>query len=93
MRHIIQVTSRKGPIDPMLAAIISEIHKTAEKPAKGFMTKNEWADKWGIHRSQASRYVQRALKTGMMVMQSYRVMLKGRITKVKHFGPPSRKAS
>ena len=93
MRNARILTSRKGRIDPMLAAILSEIHKTAEKPAKGFLTKNEWAAKWDIHRSQASRYIQQALKTGMMVPKSYRIMLKGRMTKMVHFGPPSRKAS
>jgi len=88
MKRTVQITSRKGRIDPMLAAIISEIHKTVETPAKGFLTKNEWGEKWRLNRSQAGRYIEKAVKSGMMLMHSYRILLRGRPTKMKHYGPP-----
>lgn len=77
-------------MDSIIKAVMADIHKTSQKPPKGYMTRDQWAAKWGFRCShQASLYIGRALKIGVLVEKSYRIVTKtGRMRIVKHYGPP-----
>ena len=81
--------------DPVLKAVMADIHLQAVKPDKGFLTREQWATKWGLAANhQASLYVDRAVKIGILVKKQFRVITKGRMRLLDHFGPPDkRKAS
>ena len=81
--------------DPILLAVMREIHKTAEKPAKGFYTVEDWAKRWGRKHSQARLYVRKAIRLGIMVKQFFRISTRKRSTYnpilVAHYGPTPKK--
>jgi hypothetical protein len=81
--------------DPVLRAVMADIHMSAVQPDKGFLTREQWAKKWGLAANhQASLYVDRAVKIGILVKKQFRVITKGRMRLLDHFGPPDkRKAS
>jgi hypothetical protein len=83
--------------DPVLKAVMADIHMKAVQPDKGFLTREQWATKWGLAANhQASLYVDRAVKIGVLVKKRFRVITKGRMRLLDHFGPPpatKRKAS
>ena len=43
--------------DPLLLRVMQAIHQTAEKPADGFRTIDEWAVVWRCKRNAAREYV------------------------------------
>ena len=78
--------------DPVLIAVMADIHKIAVEPDKGFMTREQWAKKWGLAANhQAALYVDRAVKIGILVKKQYRVITKGRLRLLDHFGPPPKR--
>ena len=78
--------------DPVLIAVMADIHKTAVEPDKGFMTREQWAKKWGLAANhQAALYVDRAIKIGILVKKQFRVITKGRLRLLDHFGPPPKR--
>jgi hypothetical protein len=83
--------------DPVLKAVMADIHMKAVQPDKGFLTREQWATKWNLAANhQASLYVDRAVKIGVLVKKRFRVITKGRMRLLDHFGPPpatKRKAS
>lgn len=83
--------------DPILLAVMAEINKSAVKPPKGFLTREQWAVKWGVKAAHtASIYIQKAVKMGVLVKARYRILTGdgGRLRAVDHYGPPAkRKAS
>lgn len=81
--------------DPVLMAVMAEINKSAVKPPKGFLTRDQWAVKWGLKAAHtASIYINKALKLGVLVRGRYRIITgdNGRLRAVDHYGPPPRKA-
>jgi len=79
-------------IDSVLKAVLADIHKTAEKPAPGYLTREQWAAKWKLKaNANAEIYLKRALAIGVLVRRDYRVVTKGRLRKMAHFGPPSKR--
>ena len=84
--------------DPILLAVMAEINKSAVKPPKGFLTRDQWAVKWGVKAAHtASIYINKAVKMGVLVKARYRILTGngGRLRAVDHYGPPAtkRKAS
>jgi hypothetical protein len=78
--------------DPVLKAVMADIHRLAVVPDKGFLTREQWAKKWNLAANhQASLYVDRAVKIGILVKKQFRVITKGRMRLLDHFGPPPRK--
>lgn len=78
--------------DPVLIAVMADIHKNAVEPDKGFMTREQWAKKWGLAANhQAALYVDRAVKIGILVKKQFRVITKGRLRLLDHFGPPPKR--
>ena len=84
------VASRKN-LDPILAAVLAEIHKSAETPPKGFMKAEDWATRWKLAEVQARAYLAKAVASGLLVERIYRVITHGRLRKMSHYGPPPRK--
>lgn len=83
--------SRVGA-DPVLKAVMADIHMKAVQPDKGFLTRAQWAAKWNLGANhQAGLYVDRAVKIGVLVKKRFRVITKGRMRVLDHFGPPATK--
>jgi hypothetical protein len=81
----------RANLDPILKAVLSEIHKNAEKPADGFLTRQQWMKKWGFRcQAHTGNYIDKAIKMGLLVERRYRVLTKGRIVLMDHYGPPGR---
>ena len=77
--------------DSVLRAVLADINKTAVKPDPGFLTREQWAKKWAMGSNHtASVYLERALKIGVVVKKRFRIVTKGRLRLVDHFGPPDK---
>lgn len=78
-------------LDPILSAVLSAIHKTAEKPPKGFLTRKQWQVKWGFAcQAHTGDLINKAVELGKLERRDYRVLTKGRLTMLAHYGPPSK---
>lgn len=78
--------------DPVLLAVMAEINRSAVKPPKGFLTRDQWAAKWKLKGGHtASIYINKAMKIGALVKARYRILVGSskRIRAVDHYGPPS----
>jgi hypothetical protein len=76
--------------DPVLSAVIAEINKSAVKPDPGFLKRDDWSRRWNMTTSQARIYIERALKSGILIKRRFRVMTNGRLRVLDHFGPPDK---
>jgi len=74
--------------DPILKAVLADIHKSAQKPDNGFRTREQWAILWGIASNNAERYIRHAITMGKLERRDYRVVTKSRLRLMAHFGPP-----
>jgi Fic family protein len=77
--------------DPVLLAVMAEINRSAVKPPKGYLTRDQWAAKWKLKSGHtASIYLAQALKIGVLVKARYRILIgdSGRLRTVDHYGPP-----
>ena len=77
--------------DPILLAVMAEINRSAVKPPKGYLTRDQWAIKWGVKAAHtASIYIAKAVKLGVLVKARYRILTGdgGRLRAVDHYGPP-----
>jgi hypothetical protein len=82
------VWARKS-VDPILRAVMSAIHQTAEKPPKGYLTREQWMNKWGFNcPAHTGDYINKAIEIGKLECRRYRVMTKGRLVTMAHYGPP-----
>ena len=80
--------------DPVLLAVMAEINRSAVKPPKGFLTRDQWAAKWKLKAGHmASIYIKKALAIGALVKARYRILIgkSKRLRAVDHYGPPPRK--
>ena len=77
--------------DPILAAVLAEINKSAVRPDPGFMKRDDWAKQWKLTTSQAAIYLARAVKSGILEVRRFRVITNGRLRLLDHFGPPDKK--
>ena len=80
--------------DPILLAVMAEINRSAVKPPKGYLTREQWAVKWGVKSAHtASIYINKAIKLNVLVKARYRILTGtgGRLLAVDHYGPPIRK--
>jgi hypothetical protein len=78
--------------DEILKAVLAEIHKTVQKPDKGFMTVSGWAKKWGYAHVQTSRLISIALKSGVLEKRNYRICTSGRVRLMAHYGKPAKRS-
>jgi hypothetical protein len=63
-------------LDPLLVKVMAAIHQTAETPAKGFHTIEEWAVLWGCKRNAARDYVLKGIKLGIIEKRTYRKVVR-----------------
>ena len=84
------MTHRKP--DALLLRVMAAIHKTAEKPAKGFRTIDEWAAKWKVQRSSARMMLLKGVKLNVVEKRTYlRVIRKdAKPDPVAHYGEMTR---
>lgn len=76
--------------DEILAAVISEINKSAVRPDPGFLKRDDWAKRWNMTTSQARIYLEKAVASGILVVRRFRVITNGRLRLLDHFGPPDK---
>jgi len=82
------VWARKS-VDPILKAVMAAIHQTAETPPKGFLTRQQWMVKWGFQcQAHTGEYIRKAIEIGKLEQRKYRVLTKGRLVVMAHYGPP-----
>lgn len=72
--------------DEVLRAVLAEIHKSVQKPDKGFLTIRQWAERWGYKNVQAGRIILRAVKVGILIRKDFRVCTRGRVRVMGHYG-------
>ena len=80
--------------DPVLLAVMAEINRSAVKPPKGYLTRDQWAAKWKLKAGHtASIYIKKAMDIGALVKARYRILIgkSKRLRAVDHYGPPLRK--
>lgn len=73
--------------DAILKAVLAEIHKKAQPVDPGFLTIAQWSKRWNRAKSQAGRYIETAVKAGILIEKSFRIVTKNRLMIVKHYGP------
>ena len=83
------VWGRKN-IDPILKAVLAEIHKTAQKPDKGFEMTCEWCKRWNLTDVQTHVYLRKAIASGILEKRMFRVITHGRLQMMAHYGPPDK---
>ena len=71
----LQAMSHRKP-DPLLLRVMQAIHQTAEKPADGFRTIDEWAVVWRCKRNAAREYVIKGMKLGIIEKRIYRRIIR-----------------
>ena len=83
------MTHRKP--DALLLRVMAAIHKTAEKPAKGFRTIDQWAKVWKCKRNAAREYVIKGMQLGLIQEKTYRVAIRrdAKPYPVAHYGEKS----
>jgi Fic family protein len=62
--------------DALLLKVMAAIHKTAEKPAKGFRTVDQWAVVWKCKRNAAREYIIKGMQLGLIQERTYRVNIR-----------------
>ena len=80
--------------DPVLLAVMAEINRSAVKPPKGYLTRDQWAAKWKLKAGHtASIYIKKAMDIGALVKARYRILIgkSKRLRAVDHYGPPLHK--
>jgi hypothetical protein len=72
-------------LDPVLAEILSSIHKTADTIPPGYMTVSQWAAQWKLVHGQARIYILQAIHAGIMERKRFRSITKGRLILLDHY--------
>jgi Fic family protein len=78
--------------DPLLLRVMAAIHKTAEKPPKGFRTMDQWAKVWKCERTTARQYIIKGMELGLIQEKTYRVNIRrdAKPYPVAHYGEMTR---
>jgi len=82
--------------DEVFRAIISELNKSEQTPPPGFLTRDEWAERWDLKRTAASRYLSWATQRGILERIFLRRRFETQVRKVPHWGlklPTKKKTS
>jgi len=87
MKKISAMMYRKTSLDPVLFRIVNEINKSAQNPDPGFLTSEMWQKRWSCTYTTARAYIIQAVKSGILIERSFRILCLGRLRLVKHYGP------
>lgn len=74
--------------DSILKAVLAEIHKTVQKPDRGFFTIEQWSVKWGYAHVQCRRLIEIAIKARILERRDFRISTHGRVRLMAHYGKP-----
>jgi hypothetical protein len=84
-KHLDRVASPGlNPAD-LLALIVKERSKDVDAVPPGFLTTDQWAEKWGIERTRSADLLAYAVKQGLAERQSFRIMCGKKRCPVAHF--------
>ena len=83
------VWGRKN-IDPILKAVLAEIHKSAQSADKGFYMTSYWCKRWNLTDAQTLVYLRKAIDAGILEKRVFRVVTHGRLQMMAHYGPPDK---
>ena len=83
------VWGRKN-MDPILKAVLAEIHKSAQPADKGFYMTSYWCKRWNLTGAQTLCYIRRAVESGILEKRKFRVVTCGRLQMMAHYGPPDK---
>jgi hypothetical protein len=72
--------------DEVFQAIIAEINKSEQPAPPGFLTRDEWGERWGLKRTATDRYLSNAVKSGILVRIILRRRLTGQVRGVPYWG-------
>jgi Fic family protein len=61
-------------LDPLLAVVMAAIHRKPEAVPPGYHTIDQWAKRWDVSRTMATKYIHKAVEIGLMDKKSYLVM-------------------
>jgi len=79
------MASPKSEAQRLLDLIHRERLSEVEKIPSGFFNTNQWAKEWGVRRSSSERFINIALKGGLMEKKFFRVATNGRYCRVAYF--------
>jgi hypothetical protein len=57
----------------LLRRIRNELLQKTEQPTEGWKTAKQWMGEWGLHQSQTTRLLQRAVDAGIMEVRPFRM--------------------
>ena len=79
-------------VDPLLAQVMAAIHRKVDAVPEGFRTIDEWAKRWGISRTQATKYVHKAVEMGLMETKKFLILCRkdARPYPTAHYGEKTR---
>ena len=77
---------RPSLTDATFRAIVAELQNHAEKPPKGFLTRDEWSKKWGLARTATAKYLDEGVKAGVLQTILVRRDLGAYVRRVPHWG-------
>lgn len=79
-------------LDPLLLKVMSAIHQTAERPAPGYRTINDWAKKWKMERSAARMTILKGIKLGIVEERTFRIVTRkdAKPYPITHYGEKTR---
>ena len=84
---------RKPVTDDTLAAIISELHKRADKAPPGFYSLEEWERRWKCKRSAVKKYLTAGVEMGLLERITLRHSYEGKyVRQAPYFGPVRKQA-
>ena len=83
------VFSRKN-MDPILKAVLAEIHKTAQPVDPGFEITATWCKRWNLTHAQTGAYIRKAIQCGILEKRMFRIVTHNRLQLMAHYGPPSK---
>ena len=85
---------KRTPItDSMLAAIVAELHKRADKAPPGFHPLEEWERRWKCKRSAVKKYLTAGVQMGILERIVLRHSYDGKyVRRAPYFGPVRKKA-
>lgn len=76
-------------MDSLFDRIQRVIQGKEDKPAKGFKTANEWAEKWKINPRMARKLLSAAVAEKLVEVRHYRRRFTGQLRPVPHYGEKS----
>jgi len=64
---------KKRKLDPTYSAIMAEFHKTAQPIEPGFLTIQQWAEKWNKSISTTLLYLKKGTASGILERKVFRI--------------------